>query len=120
MNLGSRGKYITEQCTREVRRGCLDFVVSTPVQVIACSRLEFDRNIATHDNMTGASHASDPANVEEPAAVQRDCTLMPSEKNPGREEMSLLEAAALSANESARVVQRPCKVVTRRNVDQVA
>jgi hypothetical protein len=86
----------------------------------ACSKLDSDRNIATHANMTGASHASDPADVEGPAVVQRDCTLMPSKINPGREEMSLLEVAALSTNKSARVVQRPCKVVTRRNVDQVA
>jgi hypothetical protein len=69
--------------------------------------------------MTDASHTSDPADIEGPATVQRDCTLMPSGNNPGRLEMSLLDFAASSANESARVIQRPCKVVTRRSVDQV-
>jgi hypothetical protein len=94
-------------------------MIPTKAQVVACSGLKFDRNIATPANMRGASHPSDPADVEELAVVQRECMLMPDENNPGRLEMSLLDSAAMSTNECAGGIKWPCKVVSRRSVDQI-
>jgi hypothetical protein len=44
---------------------------------------------------------------------------MPDETKPGRLEMSLLNSAAMSANDSAGKIERPCKVVSGRSFDQV-
>jgi hypothetical protein len=50
--------------------------------------------------------------------MQLEYTLMPSGTNPGRLEMNLPDSAAVSANENAGEIQRPCKVVSRGSVDQ--
>jgi hypothetical protein len=44
---------------------------------------------------------------------------MPDENNPGRLEMSLLNSAAMSANDSAGKMEWPCKVVSGRSFDQI-